>query len=154
MNYFRFIILLGSVLIIQSCRLGNRSATNAPRIYHHADIIYEHFCVLRNYSEDEYIMLESKEYYESEGQTLEVTDDSTLTSFSVKVDSVLNTPPSDEIWLRDIYIVAILEGDNVSDTIALTSFKNHGVYINDRYYADSSIAMSLMNLLDSKIQRF
>lgn len=155
MNFFRFVTLFSSALIIHSCRMCNGNDVNVSHTYDHAVIIYEDFCVLRNYSESEYDMLERKGWYASNGQILEVTADSTLSYFSDKIDSVIENAPSDgEKWGKNIYIVAIFEGENVNDTIAVNRFENQGVYINGRYYEDSSLFMSLLTLLGSRVQRY
>ena len=91
MNYYcKICIIICISLLSQSCRRNNHINDINSHFYRRADVIYEYFCVLRNYAETEYDMLARKEKYRSMGQILEITSDSTLAAFSVKIDSVRN----------------------------------------------------------------
>ena len=139
-------------MLSQSCRRNNHINDINSHFYRRADVIYEYFCVLRNYAETEYDMLARKEKYRSMGQILEITSDSTLAAFSVKIDSVRNnSSPVKKQKEKNAYVVAVFEGDGIRDTVAIDRFKVPGVYINGTCYEDSTLFKSLTELLDPAV---
>ena len=153
MNYYcKICIIVCISLLSQSCRRNNHINDINSHFYRRADVIYEYFCVLRNYAETEYDMLARKEKYRSMGQILEITSDSTLAAFSVKIDSVRNnSSPVKKQWVKNAYVVAVFEGDGIRDTVAIDRFKVPGVYINGTCYEDSTLFKSLTELLDPAV---